>query len=73
MPCIMSCPCCLPCNPEEWCAGCREEYQRQIEDCSALAMLSLAAEENAAHLPATEAEWLRRLDDLAPLTEDAVA
>jgi hypothetical protein len=66
-PCRLSCPVQQPGRPERWCDRCRAELERHDEECAAHAALSLAALEADRHLPASREEWLRYLDDIAPL------
>jgi len=73
MCCVSACPRRLPHQPEEWCASCRDEYERWLDDGGAVAALALAHREADAAIPATRAEWVRRLDDVAPLISDLVA
>jgi hypothetical protein len=62
-----------PHHAEAWCRECREELLRYDQEQADLADLARAADDFAAITPATDEEWRRRLDEIAPRVEECVA
>jgi hypothetical protein len=58
-----------PHHAEAWGGDCREELLRYDRGQADLADLVNAADDFAAIIPATDEEWQRRLDEIAPKVE----
>lgn len=68
--CQATCPARLPHRYGEWCEACRAEYDKWADEQAELYRLSLEAEAAADVPPATDTEWLRRLDETEPCVTD---
>lgn len=65
--CRNACPHVYQHEEQRWCPDCRAEHERHLERQGELAAVALEHREFLAIPPATDAEWLARLDDIAPL------
>ena len=65
--CQSACPKVHPGVEQRWCPDCRREYERYLDEQGSLAALALEAQEFEAITPASDEEWRRHLEDIAPL------
>ena len=70
MICKCSCPKQWPHRQEEWCRDCLDEWLEWLDDQAELHRLEALADLDAAIRPATDTEWVRRLDEIAPRVEE---
>ena len=66
MPCFCSCPTRYPFDPERWCRACIDDYADYMDATLEQRIMSLEAEVFGRILAASDDEWQRRLDEIAP-------
>lgn len=70
--CVRGCRAALPYTEGLWCDACRREEQAKWDELAELHALSKGYARAFQHIPATDDEWRRRLDEVAPLAAETV-